>query len=273
MDIRLIALDLDGTALNSHGELDKRTLKAFDRAAASGITIAAATGRAFCALPKALFHVSSLEYAITFNGTGIYRLSDGACLYSNRMTEDSLSPLLALLDTYPCPIEIFVDGQAYGPWHYVKHPEAYHIPERSSNYIRATRTPVDDMASFLAKNRNHIEGIDFVITDMALKKEIRSAAEQIPNLYVTSSVPHYLEFAAGGASKQTALAHFLSILGLSPSQVMAFGDGENDLEMITFAGLGIAMGNAEPQLKEAADYVTDTNDAYGVAKAIEHFLF
>lgn len=273
MDIRLIALDLDGTALNSHGELDTRTIKAFDRAAAAGIAIAAATGRAFCALPKALFGISSLEYAITFNGTGIYRLSDGACLYSHLMAEDSLSLLLALLNTYPCPIEVFTGGRAYGNRHYVEHPESYHIPERSSNYIRATRTPVDDMASFLAENRSRIEGIDFVVTDMTLKKEIRSAAEQIPNLYVTSSVPHYLEFAAGGASKQTALAHFLSFLDFSPSQVMAFGDGENDLEMITFAGTGIAMGNAVPQLKEAADYVTDTNDACGVAKAIEHFLF
>ncbi len=272
MDIRLIAADLDGTVLNGRGELDERTREAFSRAAASGIAIAAATGRAFCALPQAIRQVPSLEYAITSNGTGIYRLSDGACIYSNPMTTDNLDRLLALLADYPCPMEAFIDGIAYADRRYVDDPLSFHIPERSVSYVRTTRTPIDDMGALIRRHYGRIEGMDIIVTDTALKKEIRQAAERIPNLYVTSSVSHYLEFAAGTATKKTALEFLISRLNISPEQVMACGDGENDLEMLAFAGLSIAMGNAPDYLKEAADYVTDSNDACGVAKAIEKFI-
>lgn len=271
MDIRLIALDLDGTVLNSNGELDAHTCDVLCRAAQMGIVIAAATGRAFYALPDVIRRMSAFTYAITSNGTGIYRISDGDRLYTNPMSADNLDHLLPLLRDYPCPMEVFIDGIAYGDRNYVEHPLSFGISRHSADYVQATRTPHDDIPALIRQNYSRIEGMDIIVTDQLLKKEIRSKAERIPDLYVTSSVAHYLEFAAGSASKETALRFLCSSLGIASDQLMACGDGENDLEMISLAGMGIAMGNACEALKAAADYITDSNDACGVANAIEAF--
>jgi len=272
MDIRLIALDLDGTALNSSGQLTERTRTALADAAEAGVVIAAATGRAYCALPDAVLHSSVFSYAITSNGTGIYSLPEGRHFYSNYMSEENVRALLGLLCRYPCPMEVFIDGIAYADACYVKDPASFHIPQRSVAYVRRTRTPVEDIPALIRQNIHQIEGMDIIVTDMELKKEIRSAAGQIPDLYITSSVSHYVEFAAGSASKETALDSLASGLNIHPSQVMTFGDGENDLEMLRYAGLGVAMGNACALLKDAADHITDTNDRDGVALAVETFV-
>lgn len=241
MDIRLIVLDLDGTALNSRGILEERTKDALARRPPPAQQLPQPPGRALSALPREIRKIPSLEYAITSNGSGIYRLADGTRIYSNPMTADNLHRLLALLADYPCPMEAFIDGIAYADRRYVEDPLSFRIPPRSAEYVRATRTPCGDMVSLIRRNCHRIEGMDIIVTDMELKKKIRSLAERIPNLYVTSSVPHYLEFAYGTATKKTALAFLISRLGLSPGQVMACGDGENDLEMLAFAGLGVAM--------------------------------
>ena len=101
---------------------------------------------------------------------------------------------------------------------------------------------------------------------------LREAAGKIPDLYVTSSAPHFIEFAAGSASKESALRVLTQLLGITSAQVMAFGDAENDAEMLSFAGIGVAMGNAAEILKQIADMVTASNAEDGVAQTIEKLL-
>ena len=271
-NIGLIALDLDGTALNSSGVLSPGTRQALERAADAGIAVAAATGRAFGALPADLFKTRAFTYAITSNGTGIYRLADRERIYSNLMSEQNLSDLLTVLRAYPCPMEVFIDGTAYADARYVRDPLSFGVSERSATYVKATRTPAEDIPALIRANIHRVEGMDIIVTDQELKKEIREQVTRIPDLYVTSSISHYLEFAAGGATKESALAHLAGGLGIPREQIMAFGDGENDLEMLQFAGIGVAMGNACGLLKEAADFVTGTNDEDGVVFAIEKLV-
>lgn len=258
-NIRMIALDLDGTALNSAGELSCKTQQVLKQISDAGIVIAAATGRAFGALPYDLFQSKTFSYAITSNGTGIYRLSDKKRIYSKLMSQQNLSDLLELLSQYSYPMEVFIDGTAYADSRYVANPLAFQVSERSAAYVKATRTPIDDIPAFVLANRDRVEGMDIIVTDMTLKKVIREQASRIPNLYITSSVSHYVEFASKGATKETALAYLANQCSIPPEQIMAFGDGENDLEMLSFSGIGVAMGNACALLKEAADYITGTN--------------
>jgi len=271
-NIRMIALDLDGTALNSQGVLSPATREALEQAAGAGIVVTAATGRAFGALPEELFAADAFTYAVTSNGTGIYRMKDRARIYSNLMSDRNLSDLLDVLLTYPCPMEAFINGTAYADSRYVKATLSFGVSERSAAYVRATRTPVDDIPALIRAHSGQVEGMDIIVTDPALKTQIRQKVSQIPDLYVTSSVAHYLEFAAGGATKESALAHLARELDIPREAVLAFGDGENDLEMLRFAGIGVAMGNACPLLKEAADFVTGTNDEDGIALAIQRLI-
>ena len=271
-DVRLIALDLDGTLLNEKGILTPRTAQALTRAHEQGIFITAATGRAFCALPEDVRELPAITHIITSNGTGIYQMPEEERIYTNAMSPDNLTALLPLLASFSCPIEAYIDGIAYASADYVQNPEKFHLPPRSCAYVQATRKPCADMAQLVTENPGHVEGISAVLTDPAQRLALRTAAAGIPDLYVTSSAPHFIEFAAGTASKETALRVLADMLGIAPGQIMAFGDAENDQEMLSFAGIGVAMGNAAESLKQMADIVTASNAEDGVAQTIEKLL-
>jgi len=105
----------------------------------------------------------------------------------------------------------------------------------------------------------------------AAKEEIKDIFKD--NLHVVSSGKDNFEVMVGSVSKGNAVAYLADMLSVAQEEIMCIGDSENDLSMINYAGTGVAMGNGLDIVKEAADFVTDTNDNSGVAKAIEHFLF
>ena len=271
-DIRLIALDLDGTLLNEKGLLTSRSARALTCAHERGMFIAAATGRAFCALPADVVALPAISYIITSNGTGIYQMPEEKRIYTNAMNRENLEHLLPLLDTFSCPIEAYIDGIAYASADYVENPQNFHLPPRSCAYVQATRRPCPDMERLIRSSSAPIEGISAVLTAPEARAALREAAGKIPDLYVTSSAPHFIEFAAGSASKESALRVLTQLLGITSAQVMAFGDAENDAEMLSFAGIGVAMGNAAEILKQMADMVTASNAEDGVAQTIEKLL-
>ena len=272
MDIRLIALDLDGTALNSDGHISEATRAAFEKADRMGISIAIATGRPFKALPEEIYSIPFIRYAITSNGTAIYDLRDGRNLYRSTLSEENLETLLDILLPFGVVLEASVAGLPCSSKEFLQNLEAYGVNERSAGYLRKTRVPIDDIIQYIRDNREVTEAINVIVTDPEKKEEIRFSVKQIPSLYVTSSAPHFLEFATAGTSKESSLSMMASMLGAAREQVIAFGDSDNDLEMIRYAGIGVAMGNAVPALKEAADYVTLTNDEDGVAAALHKFI-
>ncbi len=271
-NIRLIATDLDGTALDEEGNLDDFTLQAFAHAASLGISIAAATGRALCALPPSVASCPHIQYALTSNGAAIYRLKDRSCLYRHPLSQENLQALLALIRRYHVPAEVFINGEAFADEAFVYDPASYGLPQRSVTYVRTTRRPCPDIPALISKHITEVEALDIVLMDMELKQEIRRQAEAIPDLYVTSSVPHYLEFASGGTHKEAALAYLASLLNIGSQEVLAFGDGENDKEMLAYAGIGVAMGNASEELKAQADYIAPSNREQGVARTIYHLM-
>ena len=214
----------------------------------------------------------AIRYIITSNGTGIYQMPEEKRIYTNAMSRENLERLLPLLDTFSCPIEAYIDGIAYASADYVENPEAFHLPPRSCAYVQATRRPCPDMGQLIRSSSAPVEGISAVLTAPEARAALREAAGKIPDLYVTSSAPHFIEFAAGSASKESALRVLTQLLGITSAQVMAFGDAENDAEMLSFAGIGVAMGNAAEILKQIADMVTASNAEDGVAQTIEKLL-
>lgn len=270
--VRLLALDLDGTTLHSDGTLSARTKTALEQAAAQSIHIVVASGRAKSALPEAIRTLQGVEYAVTSNGSSVFHLPTRERVFGLDMPDETVERLVQVLRPFGFPMEIFTEGMAYAPRVYVADPAAFGAPARSRSYVQATRIPVDNLEALLERCRGHVEGMDVIVPDETSKRRVREAVERLDDVYITSSVAHYLEFGCAGASKAAGLRALAERLHLTPAQIAAFGDADNDWEMVTFAGVGVAMGNACSCLKEAADILTASNDEDGVAEVVEHLL-
>lgn len=272
MDIRLIALDLDGTTLNSSGYISNFTKETLETAIRHGIQVVIASGRAWSALPADVLSIHGLNYAITSNGSSIFALPGFERIFACDMASETVDAVLNIASGCGYTYEAFIAGKAYTAQAYYNCPTDFGVPERMNAYVRSTRIPVPSMSGFIHEHRHEIEGIDFIIPDIAQKEKIRSQLAMIPNLYITSSESYYLELAAGTVSKASALHALAVFLQISPSQIIAFGDGGNDIELLTYAGCGVAMANAAPALLAAADAVTLSNDEDGVAHYLQKIL-
>lgn len=272
-DIKLIALDLDDTTLNEYGTLSKRTRAAITAAVESGIHIVIASGRAYSALPKEIFAVNGLEYAITSNGAGIYCMPDDKCIHSCKLLNKSVISILSLQKLFNVVFEVFIDGEAFADCKYVENPVAFGSSPKAVNYIKNTRKPIDNMKDFIISNADRLDSIDIVVGKPDERKYVADYIKNIDNdIYITSSVPYLVEIAYKDAGKGSALAYLCEILGVKLSECVAFGNADNDIDMLRECGLGVAVANCTEGCKEAADFITDTNYNDGVAKMIEQIL-
>ena len=182
-----------------------------------------------------------------------------------------MSVLAIMRDTH-FPFEVFIGGHAYTMQAYYDCPTDFGVPERMNHYVRTTRTPVSDMPDFILKHCDDIEGIDMIVPDQTQKQQVIAALSKISNLYITSSESYYIEMASGSVSKASALQALAAQFHITPEQVMAFGDSDNDIELLSYAGCGVAMQNATANLLKAASAVTRSNNEDGVAFYVESFL-
>ena len=138
-----------------------------------------------------------------------------------------------------------------------------------------TRIPVDDIWEVWNSHIGEIENINIIFDDQDEKKRVWDELRSLESIgfTVTSSTSYNLEIGGENTSKANALKEFASISGIPLERVMSFGDSPNDMAMISESGFGVAMGNALPEVKEAADYVTSSCDDEGVSRAIKTLLF
>ena len=271
--VKLVALDLDRTTLNSQGHLSVSNRQAIISAINKGIHVCIASGRAFDTLPEDILSVPGIEYAITSNGAAVYRISGKECLKSYILTEQSVKTILKLTADDPVTYEAFIRGQAFGSTDYVNNPDKYGATEHSLSYVKKTRVLMEDIAGFILEHCNELDSIDIIVRDEFHKKKLHEmiTAEE-KRVYVTSSVKQLLEISDCHAGKHSGLSYVLDCLGLQPEQSAAFGDADNDIDMIRFAGASIAMENASESLKAQADFITKANDEDGVVCALKDIL-
>ena len=272
MDIKLIALDLDGTTLNKERVISRRTRKALEDAAAKGVNIVVATGRPKGALPKDVYEIDAIRYVITSNGASITDLAESRVIYKNCMSSETAKFAADLLSRYPYVIEAFTDGLAYINGDYYRKVKESGDCFRNPEYILTTRNPVDNIIDFILEHHDGIENINVNFESLDDKAAMKPVLETIPGATVTSSFRNNLEIGGATTSKADALTQLGKILDVTKEEMMAAGDSPNDIAMIKAAGLSIAMGNGEDEVKEAADYVTLSNAEDGVAFAIEKFV-
>lgn len=273
MDIKCIALDLDRTTLNAQGKLSKANEEAIRKAVAKGIHVCIASGRAFDTLPQDVVSIPGIEYAITSNGAAVYRIQDKQCLRSYVLTEQSVKKILELTKDFPVTYEGFIRGTAYAAKEYIEDPVKFGATEHAVAYVQSTRHLQDDIVSFLKQHDDELDSMDIVVKDEAQKQKVIEVLKaEVKDIYITSSISQLVEISYKDAGKRSGVKFITEYLGLNPKQVAAFGDADNDIDMLEYAGCGIAMENASNGLLAVADVVTLHHDRDGVAYALKNIL-
>ncbi len=272
MDIRLIALDLDRTTLDEKGRLSQANREAIVRAIEQGIHVVVATGRAFSTIPAEVLAIPGIEYAITSNGAAVYHVPDRRMLICYKLSGRAVDRILELTEGAG-EYEAFIDGVAYASRRYTEDPEAFGATAQAAEYIKETRHPIDDMVRFIRGHREQLDALDLVLPGEERKAYWwKQLEEQVPGIYITSSIYRLLEVSDRRSGKKSGLAYILERCGVDPAAAAAFGDGENDAEMVGFVGAGVAVANAADSVKKAAAYITAAHDRDGVAEAFEKYL-
>ena len=268
----MVALDLDGTALDPFKGITEREERAFRCAIDMGVHIVVATGRAFHSLPEDVFRIDGIEYAVTSNGARVIRLKDRSLMYENCIGEDTVLKLVEMLRGAGVNAEACIEGRAYIDRREFEGVRDGTILNRDREYVLSTRTPVDDIFGLMEENRTKIENINLNYFTFEEKEKWVSAIEGMEGITLTSSLSLNSEIGGATTSKADGLLHLMEELGVTAEELMACGDSLNDGAMIKMARVGVAMGNASAEVREMADYVTATNAEDGVAKAIEKFV-
>lgn len=271
--IKLIALDLDGTTLNSQGNISTFTRDTLLKLQDYGVHIVISTGRSFNSLPDSIKTISSIEYAITSNGAHINMLSTGKSIYEDYLNLSTVNDVDRLSKMVNTEIEVFVGGQAYIDKRYYEFIRKNGSEFRNAEYVLWSRKPIENINNFLLDRKDEIENVNFCFYSIEEKEKVRPILEKIHDATITSSFKNNIEVGGKNTSKKTALTVILKKLGLTRENLMAFGDAPNDIKMLEYAKIGVAVANAWGDTAKHADYITLSNDEDGVAHAINKLIF
>lgn len=272
MKVKMVLFDLDGTLLNSRKEITAETHRALVQAAQAGVELIPSTGRYFLGIPEAVRELPFIHYAVTVNGAQVVDTATGAPLYRAEIPYAQAEQIWQELDKLPGFWDCYYGDQGFmDAADYARLDEFLHDPALLA-MVRRLRRQVPDLRQWLQLHKPDIQKTQiFLRTHAEQQKAMEHLKAVFPTLQLTNSIPTNIEINAPGASKGAALEFLREHLGLPKAQTMAIGDSTNDASMIRAAGVGVAMGNALPELKEIADFVTETNDQNGVALAIRRF--
>lgn len=271
MKIKLIALDLDGTLLDrDHAAIPPKNLEALRRAAASGVEIAVASGRSWSLIREIAQTLGMVRYALTANGACVLDTVTGQILLQDSMSQTQCAGVIALLRRYQLPYELYLGTENYvqrsdlpGVAHYALSPAFHALFQRCV-------TLTDDMLEAAAQGVP--EKFDVFYVPEAVRPQLTAELAPLGLTGGAGGVATNLEITAPGVNKGRALAALCGRLGLSAGEVMAFGDADNDLEMLSWAGWSFAMENGTPLAKQAAKYQAPPNDQAGVGQMIAQYL-
>ena len=270
----IIALDLDGTLLNSKKELSEGNLAALKKAADAGWEIVPTTGRFYGGMPDFIRGLPFVHYAITINGAYVEDLLEGNEIYTAEMPYKQAIDIMKYLDKLPVIYDCYMDNDAFMTEALKGKVDEIVENPRIRKMFYDLRKPVPELKEFLENRGQDVQKIQFFTKDADLRLHL---LEELPkvfeNIAVSSSSPQNIEINQAKATKGLALIALAEYLGLDRSKTIAMGDGLNDISMLEEAGIGIAMANGCDEALDAADWVTSHCDEDGVAKAIEKYCF
>lgn len=266
MTYKMIVLDLDDTLLRDDHTISPRTKEALMTAQEKGVKVVLASGRPTFGMRNVAKELRLEEYGsfiLSFNGAKIINCKTNEEIFSSTLSPEIVHNLFEISKTEDVWIHTYIGDDI--------------VTEENNPYTKIegeiTGMPIIEVADFKTAVKEPVvkvlmnkEAERLVEVEKKLQKQLEG------QLSVMRSKPFFLEFTEHGVTKGTSLNQLIQKLGIKREEVIAMGDSYNDQAMIEFAGLGVAMGNAPDDIKEIANYVTDTNMNDGVAKVVEKFV-
>ena len=270
--IRMIGLDLDGTLLTGQKELTAGNRAALEKAAENGVYIVPVTGRPLFGIPMQVMELDFIRYAITSNGAVTTDRACGKTIRERCMSKETAEKTLRAAQGERIILEYFTGG--YGYHDSVTHELLWKKFENTPilRYLEKSRIPVEDLYGRLRESRRGIENLSIMCPTPEVKESILSRVKGIEGIRIIYPWPTDLEITSMDADKGEALLSLAAGLGINREEVMAMGDGNNDLGLMNAAGLSVAMGNSSPEVLAAADFQTSDNEHDGVAEAISRYV-
>ena len=270
----IIALDLDGTLLNSNKELTAGNLAALQRAANAGIAIVPTTGRFYGGMPDVIRELPFVRYVITVNGAEVADLKTGDVIYKAEIPWQQAVEIMTLLDEYPVIYDCYQENTAWMTAEQKKDIDRIVSSPHYRKMLHELRQPVPELKAVLRERKRGVQKVQLFTDRPELRSRLmQELPKRFENLCVSSSVSDNVEINQSRANKGEALYALAAHLGVPREATISFGDGLNDLSMLRDAGVGVAMANAEEEAKTAADWITLSCDEDGVAYGINKFCF
>ncbi|WP_430598510.1 Cof-type HAD-IIB family hydrolase [Enterococcus sp. AZ177] len=266
--IKLVAIDLDGTLLDSKKEISARNKEALTQAKAAGVKIVICTGRPLAAIGiylDALNLRDNGDYSITFNGGLVQKNDTGEIIEKSSLALENVHELYELAKLLNVPLDILSDGLVMQLSTTQEYESLY---SQLNKLLTFESYEVAQLTTDRIYNKAVI-AVDQVYLDEQIKKIPSSFYDRYEVIKTRSNL---LEFMPKGITKAYGISLLARDLGIKQEEIMTIGDEENDVPMIEYAGLGVAMENAVAKVKDLADVITDTNDNDGVAQAVEKFV-
>lgn len=271
-EIKLIALDLDGTVLTDSNTLSDRVKRSLERAIQSGIEVVAASGRPYGSMPKNVLGIKGLNYSITSNGAAVHDNS-GRRIHSTLVSENDVISLLKITEGHDLIFEAYVKGLTYTDSRYTSNPLKYGCSEAYVDYVKASHGHIDNMREFIYNHRKELDSIEIICTNAKKRAHIRQLVEDSTSgFYITSSSENFIEFMDKSATKGNAVDWLCNYLDVKTENTCACGNADNDADMIEQSGFGAAVENASKLCLDCADIIVPSNNNDGIARLIEIIL-
>jgi Cof subfamily protein (haloacid dehalogenase superfamily) len=263
IDCRLAAIDLDGTLLDSQYQLSEENCQTVQELSANGTIVVLASGRMHATILPFSRRINLKSPIISYNGAMAKDVETEKILHHIPISSHLSEEIIEHCANHNLHLNFYLDDILY-----IR--ERNKWSELYDSRTGATSHPVGDLHQFDGCKPTKLQIVDAPKNIDKLLLEFKQLFQE--KLYITKTQPEYLEFMNPDVSKGRALTTVARKLGVSMRQVVAFGDGYNDISLMEVAGFRVAMGNSIDEIKKCADYITETNDENGVANAIKALL-
>lgn len=272
MGIKLIAMDMDGTLLEAdHVHVSQRNVEALRAARARGVKIVLASGRTWNLLEGIVDQLGGVDYAIISNGAAVVDAATGEHLWKRYIPNAQALKVIDILHANGIIFEVYCGGKNYVRASEREGLRNNYLTPAFSDFFDAHTTWSETLAQGIGGQDIEKFNILYVPREIRARLEAEIAATGEP-LEQANAFRDNMELSAQGVKKGTSLARLCESLGIAPEEVMAFGDGGNDVDMLEYAGWSFAMENGAASVKQIAKYLAPPNTDSGVGRMVEQYV-
>ena len=272
MNYKIIASDLDGTLLNSQGEISPENIDAIAELSQKGVVFAPCTGRTYSEVPEKILNIPSIRYIIHSNGAVVYDRVSGNRI-TNCIPNDMVKAMMDIFATCENHITFRHNGECYvdARKQDEKSFEYYHVVASHQGVIRDYAVYLDNFEQDI-RQRDDVEAFAVFFHNKEDKIRCRKLIEDTGRLKTVEASEYNIEIMSVDAGKGEALCALADSLGVDRKATIGMGDSDNDSSLINGAGLGLAMSNSCEALKKIADEIICSNDEHGVRYVLNHYV-